>query len=136
MYVLEILSGVWIGDASSLSCKAFLQDNEIGVIYNCTDIFEFPERQVIKVRLPFSSSRGSSNIDMLQQHHRKITTHIHEHIPTHNILIACSDGLSISPLIVAIYILHYGKMEPKSIFHMLQSKDSQLSLWCDLTCFI
>ena len=136
MYVVEMFSGVWIGDSHSLSCNAFLQDNEIGVIYNCTDIYEFPERDAIKVRLPFSSSRGTSNIDILQQHHKSLTSHIHKHIDSHNILIACCDGLTISPLIVAIYILHYGNMDPKSITHMLQSKDSQLSLWCDLTCFM
>tara|TARA_B100000768_G_C11253595_1_gene365304 strand:- start:1293 stop:1703 length:411 start_codon:yes stop_codon:yes gene_type:complete len=135
MYVKEILSGVWIGDASSLSCKPFLTDNKIELIYNCTDIYDFADIDVIKVRLPFSSARGAANIDLLQTHHRKLTTHLHEHIQTHNILIGCADGLSISPLIIAIYILHYGKMEPKSIYQMLQTKDSQLSLWCDLSCF-
>ena len=77
----------------------------------------------------------AANIDLLQTHHRKLTTHLHKHIQTHNILIGCADGLSISPLIIAIYILHYGKMDPKSIYQMLQTKDSQLSLWCDLSCF-
>ena len=135
MYVLELLSGLWIGDSHAISHKKFLKDNNIDIIYNCTDIYDFPDLDVTKIRLPFSSARGHENINLLQQNHRKITSHIHENLNDHNILIGCVDGQSISPLIVAIYILHYSKIDSKSIYQMLMTKDSNLSLWCDLACF-
>ena len=135
MYYREILSGVWIGDAEIMGNMKFIEDNHIGVVYNCTDIYDFPNCDVTKIRLPFSTSLGSENISLIQKNHRKITKHIHEHIEHSNLLLCCCDGKCVSPLIVAIYILHYGSLEPKSIYEMLLTKDNNLSLWCDLSLF-
>jgi len=136
MYCVEILSGLWIGDAQAMVSKQFLRDQQIDVLINCTDIFDFPDIDILKVRVPFKShGQTHENIAVLQKNHSKITGFLSEHIDTHNILIGCADGKCISPLIVAIYILNHGKMNSKSIYEMLLTKDSQLSLWCDLAIF-
>ena len=135
MYYLEILSGLWIGDSEIMNQKKFIEENHIDIVYNCTDIYDFPDSDVTKIRLPFSSAIGEQNISLIQNNHRKITKHIHEHIEHSNIFIGCPDGKCIAPLIVAIYILHYGSLNPKSIYEMLLTKDSSLSLWCDLSLF-
>ena len=138
MYYLEVLSGLWIGDSEIMNSKKFMLDNHIDIVYNCTDIYDFPDipdSDITKIRLPFSSSQGEQNISLIQRNHRNITKHIHDHLEHSNIFIGCPDGKCISPLIVAIYILHYGSLNPKSIYEMLLTKDTSLSLWCDLTLF-
>ena len=135
MYYLEILSGLWIGDTEIMIQKKFMEDNHIDIVYNCTDIYDFPDCEVTKIRLPFSSAQGEQNIPLLQGNHRKISQHIHDNLEHSNIFIGCPDGKCIAPLLVAIYILHHGSLNPKSIYEMLLTKDSSLSLWCDLALF-
>ena len=136
MYATEIIAGLWIGDAEALRKTTFLTDNEITIIINCTDIFDFPELDVTKIRIPFKTNAQShENIALLQANHRKLIDFISEHLDDHNILIACSDGKCLAPLIVAIFIMKHGTLEPKSIYEMLLTKDSGLSLWCDLAIF-
>ena len=136
MYYVEILSGLWIGDSEIMAKAEFIRDNQIDVVINCTDIFEFPNIDLLKVRIPFQAhAQSHENIAALQRNHSKITDLISEHIDHRNILIGCADGKCIAPLIVAIYILKHGHINHKSIYEMLLTKDSQLSLWCDLTIF-
>ena len=135
MYYLELLAGLWIGDAEIMGNRAFMEDNCIGVIYNCTDIHDFPACELMKIRVPFPSSQNDENLSLLQKNHRKLTAHIHENLVDRNVFIGCSDGKTISPLLVALYILHYGSLPPSSIYGMLLTKDPSLSLWCDITMF-
>ena len=67
MYYREILSGVWIGDAEIMGNMKFIEDNHIGVVYNCTDIYDFPNCDITRIRLPFSTSLGSENISLIQK---------------------------------------------------------------------
>jgi len=136
MYATEIVAGLWIGDAEALRKTQFITDNEITILVNCTDIFDFPDMDVVKVRLPFKcGAQSHENIALLQANHRKLIAFITEHIDTCNILIACSDGKCLAPLIAAIFIMKQGQMGAKSIYEMLLTKDSSLSLWCDLGIF-
>ena len=43
MYTNELLSGLWIGDTDLLNSKKFMTDNSIDIIFNCTQIFDFPD---------------------------------------------------------------------------------------------
>jgi len=135
MFHVEILSGLWIGDSEIMSKVNFIKDNHIDIILNCTDIFDFPNCDVQKIRLPLSHSQNHDNMAILQKNATTLSSFISDHLPTKNILICCCDGKCMSPLIVAIYILHYGKMNSKSIYEMLITKDPTLSLWCDLSIF-
>lgn len=140
MYVTELLSGLWIGDTDILNSKKFMNDNQIGIILNCTTYFDFPDFQsdppIQKIRLPFSNDKRSDNdLILLRQHKAKILSFINDNIDKHNILIVCYDGKSISPFIVALYIAEYSKIDKKSIYDILLTKDSSLSLWYDLSLF-
>ena len=61
--------------------------------------------------------------------------YIKENIDTENILICCSDGKSISPFIIALFIATYSKIDRSSIYDILVSKNNELNLWCDLSLF-
>tara|TARA_Y100001970_G_C14108807_1_gene789662 strand:+ start:262 stop:681 length:420 start_codon:yes stop_codon:yes gene_type:complete len=136
MYVNELLSGLWIGDSSILNSKKFMEENSIDIILNCTQIFDFPDLDIQKIRLPFSNDKNSdTDLILLRQNKDKILSFIDDNITDKNILIVCYDGKSISPFLVALYIAEYSKVDKKSIYNILLTKDSSLSLWFDLSLF-
>jgi len=137
MYTNELLSGLWIGDTDILNSKKFIDDNQIGIILNCTTYFDFPDlTKIQKVRLPFSNNKNSdTDLMLLRQNKDKILSFINDNLLKTNILIVCYDGKSISPFLVALYIAEYSKIDKKSIYDILLTKDSNLSLWYDLSLF-
>ena len=136
MYVNELLSGLWIGDSAILNSKRFMEENSIDIILNCTQIFDFPDLNIQKIRLPFSNDKNSdTDLMLLRQNKDKILSFIDSNITEKNILIVCYDGKSISPFLVALYIAEYSKIDKKSIYNILLTKDSSLSLWFDLSLF-
>lgn len=137
MYANELLSGLWIGDTDILNSKKFMTDNSIDIILNCTQLFDFPDLDNLqKVRLPFSNDKNSdTDLMLLRQNKDKILSFIHDNIDYKNILIVCYDGKSISPFIVYLYIAEYSKIDKRSIYNIMLTKDSNLSLWYDLSLF-
>ena len=137
MFYCELLSGIWIGDIDILSNKKFIEDNDITIVLNCTQLFDFPDIDTLrKIRLPFSSIPNSdTDMQLLKQNRQKIVQFIDDNINDHNILICCYDGKSISPFIVALYIAEKSKINKSSIYNILLTKNSNLSLWCDLDIF-
>ena len=43
MFFCELLSGLWVGDTDLLNSTNFIQDNDISIILNCTQLFDFPD---------------------------------------------------------------------------------------------
>ena len=137
MFYCELLSGIWIGDTDILMNDNFLKDNNITIILNCTQLFDFPKnKDIIKIRLPFSSVRDSNtDINLLKNNKNKIISYIKEKIDTDNILICCYNGKSISPFIVALFMNHESSINKSSIYDILLSKCKDLELWYDLSVF-
>ena len=136
MYANELLSGLWIGDTDILNSKKFMTDNHIDIILNCTQLFDFPDLNLQKIRLPFSNDKNSdTDLMLLRQNKDKILSFINDNITDKNILIVCYDGKSISPFIVYLYIAEYSKIDKRSIYNIMLTKDSNLSLWYDLSLF-
>ena len=138
MIFTELISGLWISDIEMLNKKKFLEDNNITIILNCTQTFDFPNSESItKIRLPFSPIRESdTDITLLRNNYKKIVDYISDNIDENNILISCYDGKSISPFIVALYIATKSKISKESIYEILLTKNKELDLWCDLSLFI
>ena len=136
MYTNELLSGLWIGDTDILNSKKFMGDNQIDIILNCTQLFDFPDLDIQKIRLPFSNDKNSdTDLMLLRQNKDKILSFINDNINDKNILIVCYDGKSISPFLVYLYIAEYSKIDKRSIYNIMLTKDSNLSLWYDLSLF-
>ena len=136
MYANELLSGLWIGDTDILNSKKFMTDNSIDIILNCTQLFDFPDLDLQKIRLPFSNDKNSdTDLMLLRQNKDKILSFINDNINDKNILIVCYDGKSISPFIIFLYIAEYSKIDKRSIYNIMLTKDSNLSLWYDLSLF-
>lgn len=136
MFYCEILSGIWISDMDILNNINFLKDKDISIILNCTEIIDFPNLDIEKIRLPFKSSQSDiTNVDRLCKNYKKIIKFIDTRVDTNNILISCYDGKSISVLIMAIYLKHYSSLNKDNIIKFLSSKSADFHLWCDLDLF-
>ena len=136
MFYCELLSGVWISDIEIMNNSNFIKDKNITIVFNCTQIYDFPDLDIQKIRLPFSPHQNNDeNFRLLKNNYVQIVDYIHENIDTNNILISCYDGKSISPFIIALYIMKYSTIDKKSIYQILLSKNSELSLWCDIDLF-
>ena len=136
MFYVEIISGLWVGDSETMNQASFLKDQKIGIILNCSDIYDFPSYECQKIRIPLPSTHSNeTKVEILRGNYKKITNVISENLCTQNILLSCPDGKCISPLLVALYLKDYGKLPIKSIYDIILTKDPSLSLWCDLSSF-
>ena len=72
MLYSELISGLWISDIEMLNKDKFLEDNNITIILNCTQTFDFPKKESIKkIRLPFSPIRASdTDITLLRNNYK------------------------------------------------------------------
>jgi len=138
MFHCELLSGLWIGDTDILNNEKFITDNNISIVFNCTQLYGFPNIESLKkVRLPFSPIRESNtDIELLRNNYKQIVNFISKKIDLNNILICCYDGKSISAFIVALYIASKSDIIKESVYEILLTKNINLDLWCDLSVFI
>lgn len=132
----EIISGLWIGDINDSFDEVFLKDNNISILINCTLNYGFPNLNVSKLRVPLSSNlTPSKDIELLKKNKDKIIEYIYNNIDYSSILIYCYDGLIISPLIVALFLIKKGEISKDNIRSILKSKNMNITLDVDLSQF-
>ena len=135
--ITEILSGLWIGNVNDSYNEEFYRDNLISIVINCTKDQTFLDiSNHKKIRIPLSINLDPE-LDMkyLREKMNQILDFIHENIEDNNILIFCYNGLSISPLIIANYMIKYGNISKDNIRDILRSKNENICLDFDLSMF-
>jgi hypothetical protein len=134
----EIISGIWIGNIQESYNEEFYNDNLIDIVINCTVDYGFLDLPKLKkIRIPITSGIDPNNdIQLLKNNMEKILNLIYENVEENNILIICYDGLSISALIVSLYIIKYGGYSKDNIRDILRSKNENICLDFDLSTFI
>ncbi len=133
----EILSGLWIGNINDSYNEDFYKDNLITIAINCTNDQSFLDLPNLKkLRVPLSINLNpESDMFLLRKSMNKIINFIHQNIESNNILLFCYNGLSISPLICAIYMVHFGNISKDNIRDILKSKNENICLDFDLSMF-
>ena len=133
----EIISGLWIGSINDSYNKDFYIDNKINIVINCTNDQAFLNLDHLKkIRIPISNIPDINNdIYLLNQNKDKILKFINDSIEENNIFIYCYNGITISPLIVALYMIKYGKISTDIIKDILKSKNSNIVIDFDLNMF-
>ena len=53
MNYTEVMCGLWVSDVKLLQNRDFMIDNQISIILNCTQYYDFPSVEAQKIRLPF-----------------------------------------------------------------------------------
>lgn len=132
----EIISGLWIGDVNDSFDKMFIKDNNISIMINCTLNYGFPELNLKRLRIPLSSNlTPGGDLLLLNKNKEKILDYIEENHELSNILIYCYDGILISPLITALFLIYKGGVSKDNIRSILKSKNHNISLDVDLSQF-
>ncbi len=133
----EIISGLWIGSINDSYNKDFYNDNKINIVINCTNDQAFLNLDNLKkIRIPISNIPDINNdIYLLNQNKDKILQFINDSIEENNIFIYCYNGITISPLIVGLYMIKYGKISTDLIKDILKSKNSNIIIDFDLNMF-
>ena len=133
----EIISGLWIGNLNDSYNELFYKDNLITIAINCTmsqGFLDLPKLQ--KVRIPLSDKlEPYRDIQLLKNNMDRILDFIHEKIEEENIFIFCYNGLTVSPLICALYMIKKGNMSTDLIRDVLRSKNKDICLDFDLSSF-
>ena len=133
----ESLSGLWIGSINDIYNSEFYKDNNISIVINCTIDQGFLNIDTTnKIRIPLSNKPDiNSDIYVLSQKIDKILDFVNKSLEDKNIFIYCYNGISISPLIVALYMVKYGNISKDIIRDVLKSKNSNICLDYDLSIF-
>jgi hypothetical protein len=122
---IEIISGIWIGDINSAYNKNFFINNNIEIIFNCTNDTETIQLNTIKhvIKIPFSINHPSKhNIEIINEYIGQLLDIMNKTIDNHNIFIY-SYNTAIIPLhIVSLFIVKYGKINIQSIEDVIKSK--------------
>ena len=130
----EILSGLWIGSLNDVYNSEFYNDNNINIAINCTCDQGFLNRDDInKIRIPLSNTNNS--VYELTGKINEILEFIHKSLEEKNIFIYCYNGITVSPLIVGLYMVKYGNISKDIIREILRSKNPNICLDCDLGMF-
>ena len=134
----EILSGIWIGDINDSFNKEFISDNLINIFINCTLDYGYPNlNDIKKLRIPLSQNLDpNKDIQLLYENSKKIIEYIKDISETNNVLIYCYDGITISPIIVALYIVNMGTVSLDNIREILRSKNERICLDINLSIFL
>tara|TARA_Y100000996_G_C22407043_1_gene595572 strand:+ start:395 stop:811 length:417 start_codon:yes stop_codon:yes gene_type:complete len=134
----EILSGLWIGDINDSFNKEFISDNLINIFINCTLDYGFPNiNEIKKLRIPLSQNLDPNrDIQLLYENSKKIIEYIKDISEENNILIYCYDGLTISPIIIALYIVNNSNIGLDNIREIIRSKNERICLDINLSIFL
>ena len=134
----EILSGIWIGDINDSMNKDFIKDNLITIFINCTVNYGYPNLEdITRLRIPLCSDLNpQKDIQLLYENSKKIIDYIKDVSEEDNILIYCYDGLIISPIIIALYIISTGNISLDNIREILRSKNEKICLDINLSIFL
>ena len=131
----EILSGLWIGNVNDIYNKEFYLDNNINIVINCTKDQAFLDLEGLKkIRIPFSNDI-QNDMHLLSIKKDDIVDFVHKSLEEKNIFIYCHNGLTVSALIVALYMIKYGNISKDNIRAILRSKNNNILLEYDLGIF-
>jgi protein-tyrosine phosphatase len=130
MFYCEVISGIWVADVDILYSKRFYKDNLIEIVINCTYDYSFPDNDSIKkIRVPVTEQlKKEGDFEKLNSSLTRILEFIHDNTTAKNILLVCYDGKNVSALLVALYLIKYGKIKIQNINSLMKSKNDEFSL--------
>ena len=135
--VTEIISGLWIGNLNDAFNEDFYNDNLITTVINCTidqGFLDLPNLK--KVRVPVTDRLDPNrDITLLKNNIDKVINFIHERIEEENIFIYCYNGLTVSALLCALFMIKKGDISIHQVNDILQSKNKNICLDFDLSMF-
>ena len=133
----ELVSGIFISNTKNALNETYYKQYKIDIVINCTlqeSFIHLPH--VKKIRLPVSYDMlYETDIHLIRSMYPKVNKILKDNFLHHNILIYCYDGIKISPLIVAIFLMKEGSILKTDIHNIFSSKHKGLCIDYDLSLF-
>ena len=135
--IIQIINNIYICDINYSYEKYIYSKYNINIVINCTENLKFYNNDKIKkIRIPLSYEMNSKDINLLNKNLDKILSYIKNVFLDNVILITCYDGKTISPLIIALFIIKYSKnINHKDIINFVKTKNDNIILDYDMNIF-
>ena len=135
--ITQIINNIFISDIHDSHTNDIYNKYNINIVINCTENSKFINLDTIKkVRIPLSFDMDQNDISLLNNNLENILDYFKKNILDNVILICCYDGIRISPLIVALFLVKYAKItNKKQINDIFKSKNDKIYIDYDLDSF-
>ena len=132
----EYLQGIYCCDINTSLDKQIYTKYNINIVINCTIDYDFLDIDIKKIRVPLSQDMNfHTDIQLLNKNMSKLLNIINNNYIDNNILFYCYDGISISPLIIGLFIHKFGNIPLNQIKDILKSKNNKICIDYDLSIF-
>ena len=132
----EYLQGIYCCDINTSLDKQIYAKYNINIVINCTIDYDFLDLDIKKIRVPLSQDMNfHTDIQLLNKNMSKLLNIINNNYIDNNILFCCYDGISISPLIIGLFIHKFGNIPLNQIKDILKSKNNKICIDYDMSIF-
>lgn len=134
--LIEYIQGIYSSDITESLHHEIYKKYNIDIVINCTQLHGFVDLSIKKVRIPVSNDLNyHTDIQILQKNLPTLLEFIYNNFVYHNILIVCETGQTVSPIIIALFMVKYGNIKLSDIKKILKSKNNDISIELDLSIF-
>jgi hypothetical protein len=134
--LIEYIHNIYGSDINtSLDKNIYLKYN-INIVINCSNDIGFLDIDIKKIRIPISNDLNiHTDIPLLIKNIDKILSYIYANFIDNTILICCSNGNNIGPLIICLFMIKYGNVSIKDVKNIIKSKNKNICIDYDLSVF-
>ena len=134
--LIEYIHGIYGCDINTSLNKDIYKKYNINIVINLTQLHGFVDISIKKIRIPLSNDLNfHTDIKLLNDNLEKILEFINNNYINNNILIVCETGITISPIIIALFIHKYGNINIADVKNILKTKNDKICIDHDLTVF-
>jgi len=134
--LVEYIHNIFGSDIETSLDKNIYKKYNINTVINCTHNKGFLDIDIQKIRIPLTEELNQhTDIPLLIKNIDKILKYINNNFIDNTILIACSSGTNIGPLIIGLFMVKYGNIPITDVKNTLKSKNSKICIDYDLSIF-
>ena len=134
--LIEYIHNIFGSDIDTSLDKSIYIKYNINTVINCTNNIGFLDINIKKIRIPLSEELNQhTDIPLLIKNIDKILNYINENYIDNTILISCSTGKNIGPLIIGLFMVKYGNISIRDVKNILKSKNKDICIDYDLSIF-
>ena len=119
---------------NSNNFKLKLDEKKFNFLYEDENNCHFMDQTNFE-QIQINKSLLGEKSKLLKENMNNILDFIHKQLEENNIFIYCYNGVTVSPLIVALYMIKKGNVSQELIHDILRSKNKEICLDFDLSYF-
>ena len=132
----EYIQGIFNSDITTSFDREIYKKYNINIVINLTQLHGFVDLSIKKIRIPLSNDLNfHTDIKILNDNLAKILEFIDNNYINNNILVVCETGITISPIIIALFMNKYGNIKITDVKNILKTKNDKICIDHDLTVF-